>query len=358
MTLSAYFTGMEKPTDFEQLRGLLWRFVIQFPLLAHTLYLQAVKVSVMFASMSPKTKEQAIKLLSFIQYCSIAIYTQLTNIYPTIMSFGHQELENWCQPHDYILTFISSVILFILPMSEQWDIESEKALYISHGNTINLDYFSASSLIYKKTTQWPRMVVDPLHFRIPFWKHILVFLGAVKDKQGIITELSKTGCAILMFPQRYDIDEIEIAKKQKGYTVIPFATAGIEKMFLKVMTVSINPRNLSQTISMYIPVSYQRQYATFGSDYKKGTFQEDLVELYKMTSDRMDADEGRFLLQSVGSAIFWVRVKFFQSGGVVHKIGNVIFSVGSKVFGTLGSFIVKKLQAVGETGVSDRLKEE
>ena len=258
------------------------------------------------------------------------VYEKISGIYPTIMSWGSREIDQYRQPNGFVLGFFAFWLLFWFPVEEEWQVravpsqsqsigdhssaadsstlsqsrkERENSIYIGNQQLYGLGTISLVCSIYRHTKQLPRTLVPPFHFKIPFWKHLIEYFGAVPDSSSLICleNIVFAGQSVLFFPggscafftppdkdKMYSFDSfhpknldkiVDLLIRFPTYSVSCFSNVGASEMITCVgsipfpMSLLDGDFDVSGTppvdsrpvpgITFFIPTSYQRQFMVF-----------------------------------------------------------------------------------------------
>lgn len=88
-----------------------------------------------------------------------------------------------------------------------------------------------------------------------------------------------------------------------------------------------NPKDTSKTLTIAIPVSYERQYITFGEPRKKSSFSKLEADTKCLVASNMSRrachGEGRYLLKDVGKALNIISSHLKKKGGYLDQAGKM-----------------------------------
>jgi hypothetical protein len=195
------------------------------------------------------------------------------------------------------------------------------------------------SQIYLQTGKWPRLVADDLHFRIPLWKHMIEQFGAVPASSDILVNLAKLGHPVLVYPTEHRLLEVQ---SLNSATIIPFASVGVNEMVKVLTKVPYNPPDGTQKLTIAVPVSYERQYISFGAACTLDESADNVNGLVEQcVATRAAHGDKRYLLQFIGKSLKFVGDKLFRKGGMIHTGALYFVDFGKK--GTL--FVLKSVTA-------------
>jgi hypothetical protein len=147
------------------------------------------------------------------------------------MKFGSIETSKWEQPTKIILFPLSKLITFLLPTKTEWKQQNKsinQIIYIGNENTYRFDSLTLITEIYLHTQKWPRIIVDDLNFKIPVWKHLIEYFGAVRNQSDTIKTLSKLDHPFIIYPNRNKLTELD--ENLKNFKIIPFSSLGASDM--------------------------------------------------------------------------------------------------------------------------------
>ncbi|KAI8908453.1 hypothetical protein EDD86DRAFT_207727 [Gorgonomyces haynaldii] len=304
---------MSTSSDLTSIVSLLYGYVLLFPQYALAFWQHLIHLNEWFAKLSPKAKQTILDALNFTHRMVTAVYNYLLSIYPAIMRFGTRDIQDWQQPRALVLKPLSSLVLFFLPVSVEWgDLTVvDKTVYVGNSSIYGFETISVLSSIYQSNGQWPRLVADPMHFKVPFWKHIWELLGAVSIEE--YSKLSQASKPVLLLSKDAALLK---AFSEQDYQFVPFSNAGPSDMLRLIAQVPYNPRNRSHTLPLATPTSYQRQYAVFGVHTSQDKLDNALITVQQLALQRQqDAGDTRYLLGSVSRAYRHV----FKPDGILDK---------------------------------------
>lgn len=197
-----YFSKLE--TSKHQMdSAVLLNLAMKFPTYFHKLYLINIQMLKYFGTLSPTTKARLAQIYGIFYSMLLGVWMWAVSVYPAVMSYGTKDIQEWRQPSNYILKPLSRLVLFMLPVQEQWVDSGDKGLevYVGNQQVYGCGTLSLLVAVYLKKGVWLRTVTDSTHFQIPFWKHLIEFLGAVdKSKVGVWDQLTAGGYSVLFFP--------------------------------------------------------------------------------------------------------------------------------------------------------------
>ncbi|KAJ3183994.1 hypothetical protein HDU85_001845 [Gaertneriomyces sp. JEL0708] len=301
--------------DSTNLLSLAWRF----PEAAKYAWQAHRKCKEFAASLSPDVRGRIKWAWDKGLESSLVVKKTAEKVYCDVIAFPYQAPTEWTQPTSLILSPLARLILFFLPVSSDWESsfpKDGKVLFICN-SYYSLEVPAVHSAIYMQTGRLVRFTVDPLHFKLPLWKHVLEYLGAVPESPSILPELMSAGFTVIAYvpePPRAIEGKplIEDASEERslgpalniqcaawalenGYSVIPATAIGASDMFqvlcevpplpeislptvtsltkpwtLKLKRPSMqSPQTSSRRLRVIVPRSYQRQYVRFAA--AKGT---------------------------------------------------------------------------------------
>ncbi|KAJ3220239.1 hypothetical protein HDU67_003254 [Dinochytrium kinnereticum] len=278
----------------------LLAYALKFPDAARWLWDANVRIQNYLGTLSPEVRQKVIGALSWFA----AFMVSMSKAYDYIMAFPGGDPAQWVQPSPLILRPLSSVVLFVFPVQDQWETVDEadntKLLYVANSGIFSLDAIPLVASIYHKTGRLPRRTwctllttgsSDLPDFKIPVWKHLIEYLGAIPGNDPtILSNILAAGHTIILHPggrreafrlksdpQSMPIwpqdrkEFIELAAVH-GYSVVPIATVGMAEMLRPVSEVRIEPflwllndrattSHSASSMPVPMPASYQRMYA-------------------------------------------------------------------------------------------------
>ncbi|KAJ3059042.1 hypothetical protein HK102_010184 [Quaeritorhiza haematococci] len=222
-------------------------------------------------------------------------------------------LKSWQQPSSIFLAIFTRIILFIFPVSIDWNVKGEKkgvkplkfwkgeervelpnngkVLFVVNHNLHGLDVPALMSAIYMKTGVFPRGLADTAHFFVPIWAHLIYFFGGFPGTRDNCSDCMKAGQPLLVFPgghyevyrkmsdPKYHVmwrERMGFAKlaAAHGYTIIPVTSVGMGDMLRTFFEIPIpdvffslmGDKRRGQIIPASLPVAYQRQYFKFSEN--------------------------------------------------------------------------------------------
>jgi 1-acyl-sn-glycerol-3-phosphate acyltransferase len=134
---------------------------------------------------------------------AVAIFQTGRELYPKLMKMGNKPISEWKKPHTIIISTLSNIILFLLPVNDEWiqEIDQDQVVFVGNQQVWGLGTLTMIAAIYKKSNVWVRVVAEPMHFNIPIWKHIIELFGAVDgSNETAFKELVQNGFPILIYP--------------------------------------------------------------------------------------------------------------------------------------------------------------
>ncbi|KAH6573365.1 hypothetical protein BASA60_006088 [Batrachochytrium salamandrivorans] len=240
-------------------------------------------------------------------------------------------------------------------------------------SNIGIDTLSTLSIIFSKTGVLPRVILEPMHFKIPVWKHLIEYMGAVScEHPGAIEYLMSLEYPLLVYPggrreffrkkrdEKYSlewrhielrtrvIDDLNTFAPKHEYLVVPVASIGVNDMLNIMCDCSWNPYNLMRTIPLACPISYQRQYLTLlmpirlhDGKYDDVFVQEELERgIVSTLSRRQSAGERRILLRRVSKTLGVV----FAKDGAVMTSSRFIFGIVQAQTMSIIGYLLEQLQ--------------
>ncbi|KAJ3353406.1 hypothetical protein HDU91_005893 [Kappamyces sp. JEL0680] len=268
------------------------------------------------------------------------------------MKWGDKPVKDFAAPSSLVLAPVAFWTLFWFPLQVQWRADpktfSKKTIYVGNQQVYGNGTLSIIAAIYQKTGSMPRIVADPLNFKLPFWKHLIQYFGAVDRSQPDALEaLCESGATIVYFPGSdkeflkssssapYDLDfnpqlllEVLACQRNFGYHIVPFSSVGASDMVKTLFDVPYNPNDFSYTFPVVVPVSYQRQYMVVGEPRKQyeqtlPSYLPLVKECTKMRDDALalqtDAGDSRYLLGSLHRIGVAFGNVFLQNDGIIVK---------------------------------------
>ncbi|EGF81148.1 hypothetical protein BATDEDRAFT_33065 [Batrachochytrium dendrobatidis JAM81] len=329
-----------------------------------------------FQTLSPESKVKLVDAASASADVAWKSYQWLRNVYVAVLSWGTKPLDRWHQPSGFILHLLASLILFILPVDDLWittDIPKGKVVYAGNQNIYGIDTLSTLSIIFKKTGVLPRVIVQPMHFKIPIWKHFIEYMGAVScEHPEAIDYLMSLEYPLFVYPggareffrkkneEKYSlewrhielytriIDDLNTFAPKYQYLVVPVASIGVNDMLKIVWECPWNVYNLMKKVSIVRPVSYERQYVTVQmpillhqGKYDDVYVQETLEKGIQDTIVRRDkAGKKRYMLRKVSKTLGYI----FHKDGIVMRSWWFVFDVVQFRVMHLLVYILYKLQ--------------
>lgn len=351
-------------TDFNKLLSsyfaFIYSYLVLFPQASWAAYGYIIRLTNWMAKLSPKAQQLIMKTLIYIQSAAVALYGWYKQIYPKFMALGNRPLENWKQHSRFILWPVATFAVFILPVNTVWatdlsesieipvagasegdsNLSKDAPIYVGNSNVLGLDCLSVMCQIYLKTKLWPRLVVDELHFKIPFWKHLIESFGAVKYTQKIVVSLNDLNHCTLVCSDAL----LELPSK-----VISYGSVGIEDMVKVLYKIPYNPNNVAHTLSIVAPVSYERQYLTFGSSSAVVYLSPTINTLVLQSKKRRESEgDKRYLLQFVGKSLRAVKENLFKNNGIVHRGAKWVWGSLAAGTATVLKYAVARLEKVDD----------
>ncbi|KNC98425.1 uncharacterized protein SPPG_06129 [Spizellomyces punctatus DAOM BR117] len=303
------------------------------------------KCSAWVASLSPDVRKRIRGVLRGVGGAAVSVSRFTENVYIHVISYPNTPPTKWSQPSRFILVPLAHLILFFQPVVADWegDIKDGKVLFVANKSVWGLEMPAMHSVIYLKTGKLVRFQIDPLHFKLPLWKHVLEYFGAVPFSPSIYPELMGAGYTMVWFPSSeisdsgtegdiahmYPIDtgdgsavapgaEFAVWALDSGYAIVPVANIGMSDMLPVRFHVSLEPiytasnvvsrilpSSLSSllphssphkkpTLPIVLPRSYERQYMRFASPARTdGPFRKLLESEYEVTQSPRVRRTGR-----------------------------------------------------------------
>ncbi|KAH9265523.1 hypothetical protein BSLG_004173 [Batrachochytrium salamandrivorans] len=360
----------------EGLTAMLTGMVSGFPQATKLAFSTTKSAHEKFEKLSPESKETLSTAAAASVDAARKSYSWLKRIYSVVMKWGTIKLDRWHQPPAFLLRLLSSTILFILPVDDVWmtmDLPKGKVVYAGNQNLYGIDTLSTLSIIFSKTGVLPRVILEPMHFKIPVWKHLIEYMGAVScEHPGAIEYLMSLEYPLLVYPggrreffrkkrdEKYSlewrhielrtrvIDDLNTFAPKHEYLVVPVASIGVNDMLNIMCDCSWNPYNLMRTIPLACPISYQRQYLTLlmpirlhDGKYDDVFVQEELERgIVSTLSRRQSAGERRILLRRVSKTLGVV----FAKDGAVMTSSRFIFGIVQAQAMSIIGYLLEQLQ--------------
>ncbi|KAI8813465.1 hypothetical protein BJ742DRAFT_903750 [Cladochytrium replicatum] len=231
-------------------------------------------------NLPPDIRSRVVKLLNAIRdlLCEIARWAH--HWYNHFMAFPNRPAIAWKQPPGLILAPVASLLTTVAPIHQEWEDASlvsgnhGRVIYVANANFLALNILMIYAAVYKKTGKLARTVVDPIHFKVPVWKHILEFLGCVTGSwdtsitspydapppslSSFTPELLMAGHAFVVVPGGYrealrkrsdpknalvwhcSVDGFASHAVAHGYTIVPVASVGPDDMFTIVGEIPVD----------------------------------------------------------------------------------------------------------------------
>ncbi|KAJ3019180.1 hypothetical protein HKX48_002314 [Thoreauomyces humboldtii] len=294
------------------LLSLAWKF----PSAAPYVYNAYTTVNSFVSSLSPDVRGRVIRCKDL----AVGVVSSAASLsyaaYEGVLAYPATPPDEWRQPTGILLHPLASLVLLVYPVVQEWEadptalttIGAEKGecrlLFVGNRHVYGLDIPALHSIIYKKTGKLPRFAVDPIHFKLPVWKHLLQYLGAVPSDPLVYPSLMLAGypviCTVSTDPSTTE-DPADVAFAQwaleNGYAAVPLATLGMDDMYpirynlplrpvhrITSLVTAILPSSLNPipsawtsdsvrdaTLPVCLPHSYERQYVRFASPLRTDT---------------------------------------------------------------------------------------
>ncbi|KAI8855231.1 hypothetical protein BC829DRAFT_412451 [Chytridium lagenaria] len=275
----------------------LLAYALKFPEAARWLWNANVRIQTYLGTLSPDVRQKVIGIISWLAAFTVSLARLLSQAYDYIMAFPGADPAQWVQPSPLVLRPLTSVILFVFPVQDHWEsldpvtAENAKVMYVANSGIFSLDAIPLIASIYQRTGTLPRRLTDHLHFKIPLWKHLIEYLGAIPGNNAeVIAKVMTAGYPIIMHPggrreafrlksdpQTMPIwaqdrrDFVELATVH-NYLIVPLAVVGPSEMIRPISEVRIEPflwllndrettPHSTAVMPVPVPQSYQRMYA-------------------------------------------------------------------------------------------------
>ncbi|KAI8806232.1 hypothetical protein BJ742DRAFT_366241 [Cladochytrium replicatum] len=255
-------------------------FSNRFPVTSSRIASILRKSSTAIYNLPPDIRSHVIKLLHAIRDLLYEIARWAHHWYSKLMAFPNRPAIAWKQPPGLILAPVAGLVTTVAPIHQEWEDASlvvgkhGRVLYVANANFLALNILVLYAAVYKKTGKLPRTVVDPIHFKVPVWKHILEFLGCVTGSwdtsitspydapspslSSFSSALLTAGHTFVIVPGGYrealrkrsdpkntlvwhgSVDGFASHAVAHGYTVVPVASVGPDDMFTIVGEVPVD----------------------------------------------------------------------------------------------------------------------
>ena len=369
----------------------LVQLAAQFPELATQFWQQLLFLKRQFNNLSPQMKTNVVWFLTTLHQYMLAVFTFLINLYPRLLSFGDRPWQSYRVPPALISTLISSWSLFWFPVqvqqtvidkennqlsqighghanpSSHGEILNRKDNPSSHGQILNrkdnqsshgldtlkekrpviymgkqhaLDTWFLTCAIYRETGRWPRFLCHPLHFKIIGWKQWVQFMGGVPDEPSMLKALMENQVDILYTGPLTMDEERLIQSHMPTYDLMALVNLGMNEMMQPITTLNFQ----SRSFPILFPHSYQRQYLSLLPVNDVPAFYAQLPRLIQETVDRQQADERRYLLQSLAFIGRGLHYHLFDRQGVVVKSALLVVNVSKTGAARLFQYAADKLK--------------
>ncbi|KAJ3105652.1 hypothetical protein HDU96_008470 [Phlyctochytrium bullatum] len=294
----------------------LLSYALRFPEAARWLWETNIKIQNYLATLSPEVRQKVTAAVAWLAAFSVSVFRfvnavmpekhrMLSKAYDAVMAFPGTPPAQWTQPANILLKLLASVVLFVLPLHLQVEEEdpaaatgsqqdsNRRVIYVANSGIFSFDAIPLVASIYQKTGKLPRRVTDHMHFRIPVWKHLIEYLGAIPGNDAAaLSSVMAAGHPLLLHPggrresfrlktdpramplwpqDRRDFIELAV---HHHYVIVPLASVGPADMIRPIAEVRVDPflwllgdrephppSAASATVPVPLPVSYQRMYA-------------------------------------------------------------------------------------------------
>ena len=207
--------------------------------------------------------------------------------------------------------------------------------------------------VYQTDKVLLRTILDPFHFKVPIWKQILEYFGAISDSQENIELAASLGHPILIYPgghneffkfnSEYTLDFnpttltfiIDIASRY-DYGFVPFGNVGGVDMYTCLVSL---PYTLNlDTLPILIPSSYQRQYLSIQKQTQYSglglpvylDMVKDVTRNVEKSKTVQSLDSRRYLLLFLHKINVKFQERFLQRDGVVVRGVDKVAQVARK----------------------------
>ncbi|KAI8593670.1 hypothetical protein BDZ88DRAFT_96954 [Geranomyces variabilis] len=265
-----------------------------FPQHAPAIYSVFSRTHAFVSSLSPDVRSRIQRTASTAVSLASSATRKGRSIYSAIMEFPKTPDEKWVQPSRVILSPLARIVLLWMPVVQEWegtttDLGEKGALYVlEEGHVYGLGAPALHAVLYLKMGKLVRFSVDPVHFRIPAWKHLLQYFGAVPGDAKVPLLLS-AGYHVVT----YSAPGLPFAAwaLETGVPVVPAAALGINDMlpvralipvrlvhttasrisavvprFLNPLPASLTSNAIRDAaVPVVLPSSWERQYIRFST---------------------------------------------------------------------------------------------
>ncbi|KAJ1553169.1 hypothetical protein HK405_008745 [Cladochytrium tenue] len=289
----------------------LVQLAMRFPDAARALWDASAKVQAYLAGLSPEIRAQVFSAVSWTASFLFSCATIFFQVYHLFMALPGATPDQWTPPPDFVTKSLATVLLWLMPLKDSWDSVLEDHFRPDDA----MESLSLVSAIYLKTGLLPRRYTDVYHFKIPIWKHLIEYFGAIPATPQILSAVMATGHPVLIHPggRRAALKNrvppspnndgpvaalnwtpgraapyLSLAATH-GYAAVAAGTAGVDSMFRVVLNVRVDPllwlagegrlppaqsrdtpvhrllptrsdEDLVATAPLVLPRSYRRQY--------------------------------------------------------------------------------------------------
>ncbi|KAI9318302.1 hypothetical protein DFJ73DRAFT_344115 [Zopfochytrium polystomum] len=195
----------------------LLQLAMRFPDAAKWVWDAYLALQTQLATLSPDVRAKLYAAFSWLLTFFYSLVTVFSQVYHNIMALPGTPTDAWSSPPDVLLKGLARVILFFAPMQAGWEnglLEADadgssklagtgantRILFVANSGLLSLESLSLTASIYLSTNTLPRRYTDVYHFRIPLWKHIIEFLGAVPAHPSTFNPVVAAGYPILIHP--------------------------------------------------------------------------------------------------------------------------------------------------------------
>ncbi|KAJ3327215.1 hypothetical protein HDU76_012199 [Blyttiomyces sp. JEL0837] len=251
------------------------QYAMKFPEAAKWLWDVNVKIQTYLANLTPDARAKVIAAAAWLASFMVTLSKMFLQAYNYIMSLPGTPATDWKPPSPMITRPIANFILYITPFKDDWSLvigksaaeepadpnnvpmdgvlgdENARLIFVANSGLWSLEAMSLVATIYMRTGKLPRRVTDVYHFKIPLWKHLIEYFGAIPSNDTeTLSSIMSLGHPILLHPagrlesfrkssdpviptdSNYNtqIEYINLAIKNK-YTILPVTTLGVESMF-------------------------------------------------------------------------------------------------------------------------------
>ncbi|KAJ3149284.1 hypothetical protein HDU86_007007 [Geranomyces michiganensis] len=205
-----------------------------FPQHAPAIYSVFARTHAFVSSLSPDVRSRITWAASTAGSLAAAATRKSVDVYSAVMAFPSTPPHEWAAPSRLVLSPLARLILLWMPVVQEWegstaDLGEKGALFVLEDRHVyGLDTPALQATIYMKTGKLVRFSVSPVHFRIPVWKHVLQYFGAVSG-DTVTPMLLSAGYYVVsdsVADSRFAAWALET-----GAAVVPLAALGVNDMF-------------------------------------------------------------------------------------------------------------------------------